>query len=101
MGGCKPRMPRMRVGAIGLPVARACDGFFSTDLFARYRRNGKALVAAVEAHVPGVPARKAAKVAEALCGTRLSASTVPRLREGLDCGVGEWESRPPDEAGHP
>ena len=77
--GCKPRTLGMRIGTIDLLVPQARDRSFSTWLFARCQRNEKALVAAMmEMHVLGVPTRKVAETAEALCGTRFSPATVSR-----------------------
>lgn len=100
--GYKPRTLRMRVGTIDLLVPQARDGSFSTELFARYQRNEKALVAAMmEMYVLGVSTRKVAEITEALCGTRFSSTTVSRLCEGLDREIKQWHSQPLDEAGYP
>jgi len=74
-----------RVGPIELRVPQDREGRFSTEVFERYQRSEKALVAAlVEMYVAGVSTRKVAKVTEELCGREFSASTVSRLTKSLD-----------------
>ncbi len=45
--GFKPRSLNTRVGTLSLQVPQDRDGTFSTQLFARYQRNEKALVLAL------------------------------------------------------
>lgn len=79
------RMLYMRVGPIELRVPQDREGRFSTEIFARYQRSEKALVAAIgEMYVQGVSTRKIAEVTEALCGHSFSASTVSRINQLLD-----------------
>ncbi len=55
-------------------------GGFSTQLFARYQRNEKALVLALmEMYVEGVSTRKVREITEVLCGTSFSKSLVSEL----------------------
>jgi transposase-like protein len=69
-----------------VPQDRA--GRFSTELFARYQRSAKALVAALaEMHVQGVSTRKVKAITEELCGHGFSAEGLAqfagrRLDEG-------------------
>ena len=66
-----------------MPQDRA--GRFSTEVFERYQRSEKALVAAlVEMYVQGVSTRKVKAISEELCGHEFSASTVSALNEKLD-----------------
>ena len=74
-----------RVGRIELRVPQDRDGRFSTDLFQRYQRSEKALVAALtEMYVQGVSTRKVKKITEELCGYRFSASTISNIVKRLD-----------------
>lgn len=88
-----------RVGTLELRVPQDRDGLFSTDVFERYQRSEKALVAAlVEMYVQGVSTRKVADVTEALCGQSISASTVSRLNQTLDEELARFAGRPLEEA---
>lgn len=61
------------------------DGTFSTQLFARYQRNEKALVLALtEMYLEGVSTRKVRDFTEALCDTTFSKSLVSELAGQLD-----------------
>ena len=58
-----------RLGKIELRVPQDRQGLFSTEVFERYQRSEKALVAAlVEMYVKGVSTRKVKAVTEQLCG---------------------------------
>jgi putative transposase len=64
-----------RVGTLELRVPQDRQGRFSTELFERYQRAEKTLVAAlVEMYVQGVSTRKVKAVTEDLCGHNFSAS---------------------------
>jgi len=66
-------------------VPRDRDGRFSTELFARYQRSEKALVAALaQMYVQGVSTRKVKAITEELCGHRFSAATISEINKGLD-----------------
>src|SRR3954465_1072355 len=68
--GYKSRQFNTRVGTLTLQVPQDRDGTFSTQLFARYQRNEKALVLALmEMYIEGVSTRKVREITEALCGT--------------------------------
>lgn len=74
-----------RVGKLELRVPRDRDGRFSTELFERYQRSEKALVAALaEMYVQGVSTRKTKAITEELCGHSFSASTISEINKGLD-----------------
>lgn len=100
--GYKPRMLRTRVGTLNLLVPQDREGTFSTQLFARYQRNEKALVLALmEMYVEGVSTRKVGEVTEELCGANFSKSTVSRLSSQLDGELEAWRDRPLDANGYP
>jgi transposase-like protein len=74
-----------RVGKIELRVPQDRQGHFSTEVFERYQRSEKALVAALaEMYVQGVSTRKVKAISEELCGHSFSASTISELNKGLD-----------------
>jgi putative transposase len=74
-----------RVGTLELRVPQDREGRFSTELFERYQRSEKALVAALaEMYVQGVSTRKVKAVTEALCGHSFSASSISRINKTLD-----------------
>lgn len=100
--GYKPRKLYTRVGMLTLRVPQARDGSFSTELFNRYQRSEKALVAALmEMYINGVSTRKISRITEELCGTNFSASTVSRLNTSLDKDLKTWANRPLDPQGYP
>jgi len=66
-----------RVGKPELRVPQNRQGRVSTELFARYQRSEKALVAALMAmYVEGVSTRRVKAITEELCGHEFSASAV-------------------------
>ena len=74
-----------RVGTLELRVPQDRAGRFSTEVFERYQRSEKALVAAlVEMYVQGVSTRKVKAISEELCGHEFSASSVSALNVKLD-----------------
>ena len=74
-----------RVGTMQLRVPRDREGKFSTQLFERYQRSEKALVAALaEMYVQGVSTRKVKAITEELCGHDFSASTISNINKMLD-----------------
>lgn len=74
-----------RVGTLELRVPQDRAGRFSTEVFERYQRSEKALVAAfIEMYVQGVSTRKIKAISEELCGHELSASAVSELNKKLD-----------------
>ena len=83
--GHYPRKLITRVGTLELRVPQDRQGRFSTEIFSRYQRSAKALVAAlVEMYVQGVSTRKIKAVSEELCGHEFSASTISELNTRLD-----------------
>ncbi len=74
-----------RVGVLELRVPQDRAGRFSTELFERYQRSEKALVAALaEMYVQGVSTRKVKAVTEELCGHGFSASVISDATARLD-----------------
>jgi putative transposase len=100
--GYKPRQLNTRVGTLTLQVPQDREGTFSTQLFARYQRNEKALVLALmEMYVEGVSTRKVREITEVLCGTSFSKSLVSELAGQLDAELDAWRNRPLTEATYP
>lgn len=100
--GYKPRQLNTRVGTLTLQVPQDRDGTFSTQLFARYQRNEKALVLALmEMYVEGVSTRKVREITEVLCGTSFSKSLVSELAGQLDEELDAWRHRPLTETTYP
>src|SRR3984893_4034569 len=74
-----------RVGKLELRVPQDRQGRFCTQLFERYQRSEKALVAALaEMYVQGVSTRKVKAITEELCGQELSASSISAINQLLD-----------------
>jgi putative transposase len=87
-----------RVGKLELRVPQDRHGRFRTDVFERYQRSEKALVAALaEMYVQGVSTRKVKAITEELCGHEFSASTISRINEGLDEELAKFASRKLEE----
>jgi len=83
-----------RFGKIELRVPQDRDGRFSTEVFERYQRSEKALVAAlVEMYVRGVSTRKVKEVTETLCGHGFSRSSVSRAVAALDEQLERFSNR--------
>jgi len=75
------------------------DGRFSTELFERYQRAEKSLVATlVEMYVQGVSTRKVKAVTEELCGHSFSASAVSAVVKKLDGELQAFAERELSEA---
>src|SRR3954451_3989652 len=93
--GYKPRTLHTRVGTLTLLVPQDRESTFSTQLFARYQRNEKALVLALmELYLDGVSTREVADITEVLCGTSFSKSLVSHLAGELDTELAAWRARP-------
>jgi transposase-like protein len=74
-----------RVGKLELRVPQDRQGRFCTQLFERYQRSEKALVAALaEMYVQGVSTRKVKAITEELCGHEFSASSISAINKRLD-----------------
>ena len=74
-----------RLGKIELCVPQDRQGRFSTELFERYQRSDKALLAALaEMYVQGVSTRKVKAITEELVGHSFSASSISTIVKKLD-----------------
>ena len=83
-----------RVGTLELRVPQDRAGRFSTELFERYQRSEKALVAALaEMDVQGVSTRKVKAVTEELCGHEFSASSISAINKKLDASLRAFSER--------
>jgi putative transposase len=88
-----------RVGKLELRVPQDRSGRFSTELFERYQRSERALVAALaEMYVQGVSTRKVKAITEELCGHSFSASSISAMNQGLDASLAQFAGRPLAEA---
>ena len=92
--GYYPRSLITRVGKIELKVPQDRHGRFSTELFERYQRSEKALVAALaEMYVQGVSTRKVKHVTEELVGHAFSASAISTINKSLDRALRAFAER--------
>jgi len=88
-----------RIGKLELRVPQDRAGRFSTELFERYQRSERALVAALaEMYVQGVSTRKVKAVTEELCGHSFSASAISAINQRLDASLAQFAGRPLAEA---
>lgn len=88
-----------RVGKLELRVPQDRDGRFSTELFERYQRSERALVAALaEMYVQGVSTRKVKAITEELCGHSFSASAISAINKKLDESLAQFALRRLTEA---
>ena len=84
----------MKVGEIELQVPQERSGGFSTQVFERYRRSEKALVAVLsEMYVQGVSTRKVRRLAEDLCGHGFSPATISNMVSELDASLKAFAER--------
>jgi putative transposase len=87
-----------RVGKLELRVPQERHGRFSTELFERYQRSEKALVAALaEMYVQGVSTRKVKAITEELCGHSVSVSAISAINVRLDEGLAQFAGRRLDD----
>jgi putative transposase len=92
--GYYPRTLVTRVGKLELRVPQDRQGRFSTELFERYQRSEKALVAALaEMYVQGVSTRKVKSITEELCGHSFSASVISEINVRLDESLAQFARR--------
>jgi putative transposase len=88
-----------RVGKLELRIPQDRTGQFSTELFERYQRSERALVAALaEMYVQGVSTRKVKAITEELCGHSFSASSISTINKRLDQSLAQFATRPLREA---
>jgi transposase-like protein len=84
-----------RVGKLELRVPQDREGRFSTELFERYQRSERALVATLaEMYVQGVSTRKVKAITEELCGHAFSASAISAINQRLDESLAAFAGRP-------
>src|ERR1700755_1486024 len=84
-----------RVGKLELRVPQDRAGRFSTELFERYQRSERALVAALaEMCVQGVSTRKVKAITEELCGHSFSAFSISAMNQRLDASLAQFAGRP-------
>jgi putative transposase len=92
--GSYPRTLVTRVGKLELRVPQDRDGRFSTELFERYQRSERALVATLaEMYVQGVSTRKVKAITEELCGHAFSASSISAINTRLDESLAAFAGR--------
>ena len=92
--GYYPRSLLTRVGKIELRVPQDRQGRFSTELFERYQRSEKALMAALtEMYIQGVSTRKVKAITEELIGHSFSASSVSAVVKKLDGELARFARR--------
>ena len=83
-----------RVGKLELRVPQDRNGRFSTEIFERYQRSEKALVAALtQMYIQGVSTRKVQAISEELCGHSFSASAISEINKKLDVELGRFARR--------
>jgi len=83
-----------RIGKIELRVPQDRQGRFSTELFERYQRSEKALMAAlIEMYIQGVSTRKVKAITEELIGHSFSASSVSAVVKKLDSELARFAHR--------
>jgi len=104
--GTKPRTMKTPVGKLelDLPQVRPQPGreAFRTQVFERYQRSDKALVAAMqEMVVRGVSTREVSGILEEMGGFEVSAATVSRTMAELDTQIDEFFARPLRECEYP
>jgi putative transposase len=88
-----------RVGKLELRVPQDRQGRFSTEVFERYQRSEKALVATLaEMYVQGVSTRKVKVISEELCGHEFSASAVSNIVKRLDEQLSQFAGRTLEDA---
>jgi putative transposase len=91
-----------RVGTLELRVPQDRQGRFSTELFERYQRSEKALMAALSVmYVAGVSTRKIKVMTEELCGHSFSASTISAIVKRMDEELAAFAGRRLDEEAFP
>jgi putative transposase len=92
--GYYPRSLVTRIGKIELRVPQDRQGRFSTELFERYQRSEKALLAALcEMYVQGVSTRKVKAITEELIGHAFSASAISAVVKRLDGELARFARR--------
>ena len=79
-----------RVGKLELRVPQDRNGRFSTEIFERYQRSEKALVAALtQMYIQGVSTRKVQAISEELCGHSLARA---RSVRSIKSSMPNWDA---------
>jgi len=92
--GYYPRSLITRIGKIELRVPQDRQGRFSTELFERYQRSEKALMAGLaEMYVQGVSTRKVKAITEEMIGHSFSASSISAVVKKLDGELARFAHR--------
>ena len=83
--GFKPKVLKMRLGALNLSVPQVRDSDFYPSFLERGVRSERSLsVSLAEMYVQGVSTRKVSAIIEGLCGFQVSSSEVSRAAKLLD-----------------
>jgi putative transposase len=100
--GTKPRRLKTGVGELELRLPQVRESGFRTQVFERWQRSDKALVAALqEMVVKGVSTRGVASVLEELGGFEVSAATVSHAMAELDSEIEAFFARDLSESEYP
>ncbi len=92
--GRKPRRVKTALGVLDLQLPQVREGGFRTQVFERWQRSDKALVAALqEMVVKGVSTRNVSAVLEKLGGFEVSAATVSHAMAELDGQIAAFFER--------
>ncbi|MDE3245677.1 MAG: IS256 family transposase [Acidobacteriota bacterium] len=93
--GFKARGLQTVAGALELSVPQARDGSFRPNLFERWQRSEKAMLAAcAEMVLAGVSNRRASQLAESAFGAEVSPSLVSHLIKELEPAMAAFRDRP-------
>jgi putative transposase len=93
--GSYDRRLQTKAGDVTLTVPKLRNLPFETAIIERYRRRESSVEEAlIEMHLAGVSVRRVEDITQALCGTRLSASTVSDLNQKIYGKIDEWRQRP-------
>jgi len=100
--GTKPRTMKTSVGELRFDLPQVREGGFRTQLFERWQRSDRALVAAMrEMVVKGVSTRRVSSILEEMGGFEVSAATVSQATAELDEQIEAFFSRPLGEYAYP
>jgi hypothetical protein len=90
-----------KAGEVRLRVPKLRRQTFETAIIERYRRRESSVEEAlIEMYLAGVSVRRVEDITEALCGTRVSPSTVSDLNKKIYGTIEAWRNRP-IEGEHP
>ena len=93
--GFKPKVLKMRLGALNISVPQVRDSDFYPSFLERGVRSERSLsVSLAEMYVQGVSTRKVSAIIEGLCGFQVSSSEVSRAAKLLDEELVQWRGRP-------